>query len=326
METRTLGCTGLVSSAIGLGGFGFAGAYGRADPAEAIRTIRAALDMGLTLLDAADFHANGKVESLVGRALGRRRDDAVISVRGGIRRSRSGGLAETDCSPRFLAVACRSSLRRLRTSHIDLYYLAGTDPEVPIEDSVGALAELVAAGLVRHIGVSAASAEALRRAHAVHPVAAVVGEYSLLARHAEQELLPAARELGVGLVASGPLGCGFLTGRLGSRQQLEPGDIRRGHPWFHDENLGRHAGAIRAAEKAAAGRDIGLPRLALAWVLSQGDDIVPVPGTRSPVHAELNAAAASTRLTPLESDKLVAQFAAMAPTSPGNWVTAACQR
>jgi aryl-alcohol dehydrogenase-like predicted oxidoreductase len=303
-----LGCTGLVSSAIGLGGFGFGGAYGKADPAAAVRTIRAALDMGMTLLDAADFKAGGRVESLIGRALGRRRDDAVISARGGLRPMRSGSLI--DCSPAFLTTGCHSALRRLRTGDIDLYYLAGADQKVPIEDSVGAIADLVKAGLVRHIGVSVSTAAELRRAHAVHPVTAVVAEYSLLARHAERELLPAADELGVGFIACGPLGRGFLTGRLCSRSQLERSDIRRDHPWFHEPNAGQHARAIRAAEKMAAGRDIGMSRLALAWVLSRGAGIVPVAGTRSPVHAELNAAAVSARLTPLESEKLAAHFPA----------------
>ncbi len=236
VETRTLGCTGLVSSAIGLGGFGFGGAYGKADPAAAVRTIRAALDMGMTLLDAADFKAGGSVESLIGRALGRRRDDAVISARGGLRPMRSGSLI--DGSPAFLTTGCHSALRRLRTGDIDLYYLAGADQKVPIEDSVGALADLVKAGLVRHIGVSVSTAAELRRAHAVHPVTAVVAEYSLLARHAERELLPAADELGVGFIACGPLGRGFLTGRLGSPGQLGHSDIRRDHPWFHDGNIG----------------------------------------------------------------------------------------
>ena len=306
MEVRTLGASGLISSAIGLGCLGFTGGYGAVDEVEAVATIWQALDTGVTLLDVADLYGGGSVERLVGQALQGRRAEAVIATRGGATFTPQGRPTGLDCRPQRLHEACDASLRRLGVDQIDLYYLARVDPAVPVEESVGALSELVAAGKVRHVGVCEVTPEQLRRAHAVHPLAVVAAEYSLIERSVEAELLPTAREMGVGLVACSPLARGLLTGRLSTTEQLGPGDYRHNHPRFAPENLDHNYRLIRAAEQLAADRQVSLSRLALAWVLAQGKDIVAIPGTRTRTHLEMNVAATQIELCADESAALAA--------------------
>lgn len=304
MELRDLGTTGLVTSAIGLGSLGFTGGYGTADRDESLATIRLALDIGVSLLDTADFYGGGRVEELIGEAVRGRREEAVLATRGGATFTPEGRPTGLDARPERLHAACDESLRRLGTDWIDLYSLARVDPQVPIEDSIGALAELVAAGKVRHIGVSEVTPEQLRRAHAVHPVAAVACEYSLIERSVEAELLPAARSLGVGLIACSPLCRALLGGQLSSADQLGAGDFRHNHPRFSADNLPHNRNLVRVAETIAAGKDVSVGRLALAWLLAQGPDVVPIPGTRTRRHLEMNAAATLVYLTGDERRRL----------------------
>jgi aryl-alcohol dehydrogenase-like predicted oxidoreductase len=283
---------------------GMAGVYGPADDAEAISTIRRALDLGVSLIDTADFYGPGTSEKLVGAALAGRRDEAVLATKFGMRRP-AAGPPVVDGSPTYVREACDASLQRMGVDHIDLYYLARLDPEVPIEETVGAMAELVTAGKVGHIGLSEISPRTLRKAHQVHPIAALQTEYSLWERHVEAEILPTCRELGIGFVAYSPLGRGFLTGDYERPEDLPEGDQRRGHPRFQGENFQRNRTLVEAAQRVAAARDITLTQLALAWVLAQGDDIVPIPGTRRVAHLEQNAGAAEVQLTPEEALTLV---------------------
>jgi aryl-alcohol dehydrogenase-like predicted oxidoreductase len=284
------------------------GGYGPADEAECSRAVRHALDIGVTMIDTADFHVHvnsgAALERLIGRALGRCRDQAIIATRpsqapiGGLRR------------------ACDVSLRQLGVEHVDLYYLPRVDQLAPIEALMGELAELVQAGKVRYAGLSQPSAQQLRRAHAVHPVTALACEYAVWERRAEAELLPAARALGVGIVACRPLGRGFLTGRIARADQLAAGDYRRGDPRFSPESIARNQGPLRAAEQLAAQLDVGLSRLALAWLLSQAPDVVPIPSTRNLLHLEMNAAAAQVRLTRADQDRLAELFPPTPPADP----------
>ncbi|KAB2344503.1 aldo/keto reductase [Actinomadura rudentiformis] len=308
MQVRKLGDAGLASSVIGLGTLALTGRSGPVDDAASVDTIRFALDIGVTLIDAATGCEAERAERLVGRAVAGRRDEAMIAVGGGSRPDAGGRRRRLDGTPEHLRRSCEASLARLGVDHIDLYYLDGVDPGVPLEDSMGELAELVAAGKVRHVGMSGASADQLRRAHAVHPVAALAAEYSLWERRVEAECLPAARERGIAVFACRPLGRGFLTGRIRSADQLSADDIRHDDPRFWPENLPANLDLLRAAEEIAAQRDLGLPRLAIAWLLGRGDDITPVPSTRDRVHLEMNSAAAGVRLTPDECDHLAALF------------------
>jgi aryl-alcohol dehydrogenase-like predicted oxidoreductase len=305
MNVRKLGDTGPTSSIIGLGTLAFTGGYGPVTDAASIDTIRFALDIGVTLIDTASGHEVERVERLVGRAIAGRRDEAVIAARGGIRPDAGGRL---DGTPKYLRQSCDASLDRLGVDHIDIYYLAGVDPRVPVEESMGELAELVAAGKVRHVGLAGASADQLRSAHAVHPVTALAAEYSLWERRVEAECLPAARACGAAVFACRPLGRGFLTGRIRSADQLSAGDLRRADPRLGPENLPAGLRLLRAAEEIAAQQDLGLPRLAIAWLLGRGEDITPVPSTRSRLHLEMNAAAAGVRLAPEQCERLAALF------------------
>jgi aryl-alcohol dehydrogenase-like predicted oxidoreductase len=306
MELRTLGGTGLRTSALGLGCLGFTGGYGGVDRAEAVATIRQAIASGITLIDTADVYLAGAVEELVGQAVRGRRDQVVLATRGGARYTPEGRPTGLDGRPEYLRQACDASLRRLGVDHVDLYYLNRVDPAVPVEESVGALAELVRTGKILHIGLSEVDSEELRRAHRVHPVAAMASEYSLLERHVETQLLPVARELGVGVVACSPLARGLLTGRLTSTAQLTERDYRRNHPRFEPDNFAANRALVRTVEALAAERDVSPGRLVLAWLLSRGPDIVPIPGTRSRTHLEMNLAAARIRLTAQECDRLAA--------------------
>ncbi|MEV4921991.1 aldo/keto reductase [Streptomyces roseoverticillatus] len=307
MRYRTLGTGGPLVSAVGLGCLGMSGGYGPADPAECEATIRHGLDLGITLLDTADFYGAGANEELVGRAISGRREEVVLATRGGLRAAVPGGPPTiADGSPGHLRQACEASLRRLGTGHVDIYYLGRVDPAVPVEESVGALAELVAEGKIRHVGLSEATAEQLRRAHAVHPLTAVESEYSLWERHVEDDILPTVRELGIGFTAHTPLGKGFLAGALVTTDQLGPGDHRRNHPRFQGENFRRNRRLIAEAEEASAETGLPLATLALAWLLSRGPEIVPIPGTRRRTHLEANAAAADHLITPEQADRLAA--------------------
>lgn len=303
MTIRKLGSAGLAVSAVGLGCMGMAGVYGAVDEDEAVATIQRALDIGLSFLDTADFYGPGTSEKIVGRALTGRRDEAVLATKFGMRRPASGP-PFIDGSPAWVHKACDGSLQRMGVDHIDLYYLARLDPKVPVEDTVGALAELVVAGKIRHIGLSEVSPRTLRRAHAVYPITALQSEYSLWERHIEAEILPTCRELGIGFVAYSPLGRGFLTGTYEKPEDLPDGDQRRGHPRFQGDNFQRNRELVEAAQRVAADRGISLTQLALAWVLAQGEDIVPIPGTRRVTHLERNAAAVDVRLTPQEATRL----------------------
>ncbi|SEB30972.1 Predicted oxidoreductase [Streptomyces misionensis] len=309
MEIRKLGAAGPLCSAVGLGCLGLTGGYGRVDADAAVDVVRAALDRGVTLLDTADFYGGGSVEELLGRALAGRREQAVIATRGGAVFAGSRRPTAFDGSPAFLRRACEASLRRLGTDHIDLYHLARVDPKVPVEESVGGLAELVAEGKIRHIGLSEAPADVLRRAHAVHPVAAVAAEYSLWSRDVEDAVLPVARELGIGLVACSPLGRGFLAGAVGANGPAE-GDYRRNHPRFAPENLARNRVLLGEAARIAEETGVPLGRLALAWVLTRGEDIVPIPGTVRREHLLENIAAAAERLSAADAARLADCFPA----------------
>jgi aryl-alcohol dehydrogenase-like predicted oxidoreductase len=295
--------------AIGLGCRAFSGGYGPVDKDETVRTIQHALNIGITLFDVADFYGSGEAERTLGRAIAGWRDEAVIATRGGLSFDDWGRPTGIDGSPGALARACDASLRRLSVDRIDLYYLARVDPYVPVEESVGRLGELVDAGKIGGIGLAKATAEQLHRAHAAHPIAALAHEYSLLERGIEAEQLPAARALGVTVVACRPLGRGLLTGRISTVDHLAADDLRRGDQRFWRENAARRKEMLVAAERMAAEKDVSLGRLALAWLLAQ-PGVVPVPSTRNRLHLEMNAAAIGVRLTSEELDRLGGIFPA----------------
>ena len=291
---------GLTVSAIGLGCMPMAGVgtamYGRADDAESIATLHRAFDLGVTFLDTAEVYGPYHNEELVGRAIAGRRDGLVIATKFGFRID-DGAIAGVDSSPANVRRACDASLTRLGIDTIDLYYQHRVDPRVPIEETVGALAELVTAGKVRHIGLSEAAAETIRRAHAVHPIAAVQSEYSLWEREVEADILPVLDELGIGFVPYSPLGRGFLTGSIRSRADLGADDYRRSDPRYSEENFDRNMAVVRVVEAVAARHQSSAAQVALAWLLAQGDNIVPIPGVKRRLTAEDSIAAAEMDLT-----------------------------
>ncbi|MFE0136433.1 aldo/keto reductase [Streptomyces sp. NPDC059037] len=297
LPTRRLGA--LTVSAQGLGCMGMSHAYGASDDTQSIATIHRALDLGVTLLDTSDFYGNGHNEELIGRALAGRRDDAVLATKFGFA-NKLGEPTRIRGDAAYVREACDASLRRLGVDHIDLYYLHRVDRSVPIEETVGAMAELVEAGKVRHLGLSEASARTIRKAHAVHPIAALQSEWSLWTRDLEEEIAPVCRELGIGLVPFSPLGRGFLTGRYTSTDALQEGDMRRGQPRFADGNLERNLAVVEALEEIAAKKGVTAGQLALAWVQHRGDDVVPIPGTRREKYLTENLAAATLELSPDE--------------------------
>lgn len=300
MKTRTLGPAGPTVSAIGLGCMGMSAFYGgRVSDADAIAVIHHALDQGVTLIDTADMYGPHTNEQLVGRAIDGRRDDVFLATKFGIRLNPDDPLARgIDGRPDYVIAACEASLRRLRVDTIDLYYQHRVDPGVPIEDTVGAMARLVEQGKVRHLGLSEASADTLRRACAVHPVAALQSEYSLWSREPETSgTLAACRELGVGFVAYSPLGRGFLTGTIRTADDFEPGDYRRQSPRFQGENFDRNLALVEQVQAIAQDYGVTPGQLALAWVASQGEDIVPIPGTRQIGRLDENIAALGIQLT-----------------------------
>jgi aryl-alcohol dehydrogenase-like predicted oxidoreductase len=298
MEQRTLGQQGLTTSAEGLGCMGMSEFYGTSDEAESIATIHRALDLGVSMLDTADMYGSGANEVLVGRAIADRRDEVVLASKFGIVRDPENPTSRAiNGRPDYVRKACDASLRRLRVDHIDLYYQHRVDLDVPIEETVGAMAELIGEGKVRYLGLSEASAETIRRAHAVHPISALQSEYSLWTRDIEEEVLPAVRELGIGLVAYSPLGRGFLTGRITSTEDLAPDDFRRHNPRFQSQNLERNLQIVERVRALAAEHDCTAGQIALAWVLHRGGDIVPIPGTKRRRYLEENVQATEIELS-----------------------------
>ncbi|KUL34962.1 aldo/keto reductase [Streptomyces sp. NRRL F-4489] len=288
IPTRRLG--ELAVSAQGLGCMGMSHGYGASDDEQSIATIHRALDLGVTLLDTSDFYGAGHNEELIGRAIAGRRDEVVLATKFGFA-NRLGEPTKIRGDAAYVRQACDASLRRLGVDHIDLYYQHRVDPDVPIEETVGAMAELVAAGKVRHLGLSEAGAETIRRAHAVHPIAALQSEWSLWTRELEQEIAPLCRELGIGLVPFSPLGRGFLTGRYTSTEGLSETDVRRTQPRFADGNLEQNLAIVEKLDELAAEKGVTAGQLALAWVQHRGDDVVPIPGTRRQKYLEENIAA-----------------------------------
>ncbi|MCK2216262.1 aldo/keto reductase [Actinomadura sp. ATCC 31491] len=310
MRYTRLGPAGPVVSVIGLGSLALGGAYGQVDQGEAARLVRRAIDAGVTLVDTADFYAGGAVESLIGRALAGRAGEVVISTRGGVRSPGPAGPVVYDADPDFLETSCDASLRRLRADCIDLYYLHCQDERVPLEDSMARLSELVKAGKIRHLGLSGGTPEQIKRAHAVHEVCAVGVEFSLWGPPPSPVLLDTARELNLAVVAARPLGRGFLTGRMRQHARLAPADWRQADPRFRPEHRRFADRRLRALEDVAAQLDLGTGRLALSWLFSQGEHVVPVPSTRDQVHLEMNLAAASVRLPPHILDTLAGRLPA----------------
>jgi aryl-alcohol dehydrogenase-like predicted oxidoreductase len=297
METRKLGDQGLAVAAIGLGCMGMSEFYGEGDEQESIRVIHRALELGVTLLDTADMYGPFKNERLVGKAIADRRDQVVLATKFGNRRGQDGSFLGVCGTPEYVKQCCDASLKRLGVDHIDLYYQHRVDHEVPIEDTVGAMAELVQAGKVRYLGLSEAAPSTIRRAHKVHPISALQTEYSLWSRDCEDEVLPTVRTLGIGFVAYSPLGRGFLTGRIKSADDLDdPKDYRRGSPRFQGDNFARNLELMARIERIAREKSVKPSQLALAWVLARGEDIVTIPGTKRTRYLEENVAAARVTL------------------------------
>jgi aryl-alcohol dehydrogenase-like predicted oxidoreductase len=302
--TRRLGRDGPEVSAIGLGCMGMSEFYGAGDEAESIATIHRALDEGVTFLDTADMYGVGRNEELVGRAIAGRRDEVFLATKFGNVRGADGSFGGVCGRPDYVRSACEASLRRLGVETIDLYYQHRVDPNVPIEETVGAMAELVSQGKVRFLGLSEAAPATIRRAHAIHKITALQTEYSLWSRDAEAEVLPTVRVLGIGYVAYSPLGRGFLTGQIRRPEDFPDDDFRRFHPRFTGENFEKNIALVHAIEAMAAEKGVTAAQLALAWVLAQGEDIVPIPGTKQRRWLDQNIGALDVTLSRDELDRL----------------------
>jgi aryl-alcohol dehydrogenase-like predicted oxidoreductase len=309
MRSRALGTQGLEVSAIGLGCGGLSNVYGTAGEQGPEGAVRRAFELGITLFDMADVYGDGQTERLVGRVLDDYRDQVSLASKAGLVGSGDGRDFTVDGSPDHLREACEGSLRRLGTDRIDLYYLHRPDPKIPIEESVGAMAELVAEGKVRFLGLCEASADTVKRAHAVHPISALQSEWSLWCRDVEDEVLDVVRRLGIGVVPYAPLGRGFLTGTVTDPASFERQDVRRLHPRFDAGNFERNRVLLRELEGFADGFGIGVAQLALAWILALGSDVVPIPGTKDPAKVTANVAAVDVAL----SDADVARLARLIP-------------
>ena len=296
MQQRKLGTQGLTVSAIGLGCMGMSGLYGPLDEIESMATLHRALDLGINFLDTSDVYGPHTNEELVGRALAPHRNKVIIATKFGIQRYPD-GTRSVSGRPEYVQAACDASLKRLGIDTIDLYYQHRVDPKTPIEETVGAMAELVKAGKVRYLGLSEAGIQTIRKAHAVHPISALQTEHSLWSRDPEDEILPTVRELGIGFVAYSPLGRGFLTGQIRKPTDLAADDWRHSSPRFQGENFQLNLDLVTTIEELAEKKKVKASQLALAWVLAQGDDIIPIPGTKRRSYLEENAAAAEIKLT-----------------------------
>jgi aryl-alcohol dehydrogenase-like predicted oxidoreductase len=298
VDQRNLGSEGLIVSELGLGCMGMSEFYGTGDEEESIVTIHRAIELGITFLDTADMYGPFTNEKLVGKAISDRREKVVLATKFGNVRGEDGSFRGVSGEPDYVKKACDASLSRLGVDHIDLYYQHRVDPDTPIEETVGAMKELVEAGKVRYLGLSEAGTGSIRKAHAVHPISALQSEYSLFTRDVEDEVLPTVRELGIGFVAYSPLGRGFLTGRWRSIEDMPENDTRSARfPRFAEENFKKNVELADRVREVADGKDITPGQLALAWLLAQGDDIVPIPGTKRREYLEENAGAAGVRLT-----------------------------
>ena len=304
MKTRKLGSQGLTVSELGLGCMGMSEFYSGGDESESIATLHRALELGVTLLDTADMYGPFTNEQLVGKAIKDYRDRIILATKFGILRGEDKSFRGVNGSPDYVRQACDASLQRLGVDYIDLYYQHRVDPNVPIEETVGAMAELVQQGKVRYIGLSEAAPATIRRAHAVHSITALQTEYSLWSRDPEDEILPTVRELGIGFVPYSPLGRGFLSGQITSLDDLAPDDYRRYSPRFQGENFNKNLQLVERVKEIATQKGVTPGQLAIAWLLAQGDDIVPIPGTKRRAYLEENVAAADITLTQAELESI----------------------